>query len=362
MMLCFCIANAYSNDWAIQAQHDLKKTNAIINKYDPYKYVDFKSPYAEWINRGYTEAYKQAALAYDWQSYEKALLFYSNGFKIEHLYLSFDKQILKKKNAQLQHTTTYVASLMKVGKDIVLLKLPSFEAGNNSTLKKSLISITKNITKYRDKKYLIVDLRGNSGGQATYARLLIRRFYGDNFLMSLGPNFIWNKKWTSTDILSPQLIKYISNIKNDPQVKVDLAAHKLKKKSISLSYWPAYAYKPHPAMKDPVESTIILLTDNHCYSMCYQLSRTWLSLAHVYLVGKQPNTMGLITNPIAFPISKYSTLSLASRIMTDPIDAFNRPLKPSYTYDGNIKDSKAVYQWVYTLIKDDKFINLKPSS
>lgn len=355
----FCgAALAATNPWPARTLSDLKQIHHIISQYEPYQFTHIKAPYAAWINQGYFRAKRSAAHASSLASYRKVLNDYVNGFRIEHIYLSFPLSQSKSQNSSNKSSASDNASIRSFGRNGAWIRLPSFKSDDNKQLRLSLQQVNNRISSLRNKRNIIIDLRNNPGGQATYARSLITNLYGKPYLSSLGNQFIWNKKWSSIDVLSPRLIATISLFANDdPTIPPEIKAYQNKQKSFTLSYWPAYQYKQsskHVEVKNPTQAHIFLLTNKYCYSMCYQITRTWLSLPNTILIGQQPNTMGLVTNPIIYPITKYVKLHLASRIITSPTTAFNKPLLPKYIYPGDINDNIAVQAWVRSLIKQPK--------
>ena len=124
-------------------------------------------------------------------------------------------------------------------------------------------------------------------------------------------------------------------------------------------FWPVnYGQKniQHPSKKpNPVKARIVILSNASCGSMCYQFTRTLLTLPGTVLVGQAPNTMDRLTNPVAVPLASHKAiLYLGTREMISPGYAFGHALIPSFRYEGNLSNTPAVKQWILRLYKRKK--------
>jgi hypothetical protein len=302
-------------------------------------------PYKTWIEEGMIQSLRLAKNVTSHSEYNAVLMRYIKGFKIEHLFLTFSQS--KPSNTTMRKQQ--LAFVENTPGNGIWIRLPSFDTDNNMTLANSLKKIIRSMPNYRNKSYIVIDTRNNFGGNGTFARPLMISLYGEKFLKSLGPDFIWNKKWVQLDILSPALLAVLKNQSSEQTLYLQYKKRYLAgQKFVRKSTWPAYSsYQDRQfKMKNPVRAKIILLTNKKCYSMCYEINRTWLQLPNTILLGQAPNTMGLITNPVPHRISHYVTLYLASSIYLSPISAFNNKLVPKQLYSSDINNTVAVKAWV----------------
>ena len=152
------------------------------------------------------------------------------------------------------------------GNDGIWISIPIFASGifiQGNITDKWLTDIAKKLPSYRNKKILVFDLRGNTGGDPKFSNPIIEALYGSDYLKSLGESFIWNQ---------PKKILFIANTDNLSHMVQSNSPQNMINgmKQAILDGKKTYIYQDNSHsnnisnkkiyLKNPVRAKIILLT------------------------------------------------------------------------------------------------------
>ena len=351
--ICYGANLSSTVDWAKVTQKDLDFSYQSIQQIVPYTFFQSEPQLEDCLKKGYANALKQAKAASSYKAYKAIMDNYVNGFKTEHLEISFHPNNMGR---HTKRTKTCKVDYHGFLNNSVWITIPSFQAGSgfdNPQLEKTLKKLINILPTFRNKDLIIFDVRGNGGGGSELARPLILSLYSKKYLLSLGSTFIWNQKWIYVDSLFPGSDKYYAgNVKYSD-------ARKKGEKLYEKSFWPVFYGQNSNVfvnkVNNPVHAKIVILADSRCGSMCYQFTRTLLDLPNTVLIGNSPDTMGRLTNPMAVLLpSHQATLYVGTREMIAPAHAFGFRLQPKYTFTGDGHSDSDVKKWVVNLYEHDK--------
>jgi hypothetical protein len=342
MLSLFLSANIFAtilskadNDWPATTKTDLQFIQSKIQATVPYTFIQSSTAFQKQLHEGFIRAISASSKVANYIQYKHVLENYIDGFQLEHISIHFfaDK-------AKTQHKQIEVKPFFK---DSVWVSITSFQTTKNAALIKQFQSLIKSMPQYRKKKLIVFDLRQNGGGSSEYSRPIIVALYSPEFLRSLGQHFIWNQPWVKLISLNEQTIKRIHNASM-------LNAYKNGERLYEMVFWPVEYGQTVPLKKkivNPVKATVVILSDMHCGSMCYQFVRTLTQLPNTVLVGQAPDIMDRITVPISFDLpSKLGSVAIATEEIVCPAYAFGQKITPKYLYSGDITDTSKVERWI----------------
>ena len=216
----------------------------------------------------------------------------------------------------------------------------------------------------RNAPYVVVDVRGNGGGDDSYARKLADILYGPDYAQAHigkgGDDSICQPVWRA----SPENIKAV-----DTEGKVfaetgeTAGAKEYSEAVIAMKKAMAtdHALTGAPSCTPPesnavatnappfIHGRVFLLTDSICFSSCINMAGFFHDLGAT-LVGQ---TTGADTHfsevrEITLP-SGLSTFSTLQAIESDMPRAIG-PFVPDIPYDGDISDTAALEKWIATSV------------
>lgn len=205
--------------------------------------------------------------------------------------------------------------------------------------------------------YVVVDLRGNSGGDDAYGRALADVLYGAAHVEAvLGPKSsiscpeVWRASPgnIAADTVTAKEFAAIGETAGAKQyrkavddMRTALADHH------ALTAQPVCAPQKHASAAAPsrMKGRVIVLTDSVCFSSCIGTVRFFEKLGAT-LAGQ---TTGADTHyaevrQIVLP-SGLSTFSTLQAIMPD-VPRHVGPYVPAFPYDGDITDTAALERWI----------------
>ena len=168
-------------------------------------------------------------------------------------------------------------------KELVWVSLPSF---NTAKVKShDLKLIVSNIAKYRDKRIVVFDVRGNSGGNSRWGADLLEKFYGKTFSKAIYAADISQKsqvKWRVSSgnrkYLSALLPELAKEFGGESRVYRTFAGvseamdESLRRGETGLlsqaTYQVAKPVEKPVQASSPVSAKVYFLTDGHCASAC----------------------------------------------------------------------------------------------
>lgn len=213
----------------------------------------------------------------------------------------------------------------------------------------SLLKIIHSISNYRNKKIIVFDLRGNTGGNASYFRAILSSLYGNDYIASLGKQHIWNQIWLAAYRVSPANINFFQKSGDNKTTKQLLNAAKAHKSTIIQPIMTP-PKKPHIKINNPVKAKVFLLTDGRCGSSCWLFVRDFLQIPNVTLIGQATHFMTPYSDANSFILPSGKVIvNIPTQFFIQPTDHFGHPFIPSFLYPGYMGDDDALKKWVLKL-------------
>ncbi len=209
----------------------------------------------------------------------------------------------------------------------------------------------------RNAAYVVIDLRGNSGGDDAYGRKLADALYGPAYVESrLGPAA---SDCASVFRASPQNIDAVRKQIPVFQASGDTAAaseytQALQTMEFSISKGAALtgsitctavAKTPSITARSLMHAPVFILSDVSCFSSCINAVGSFRKLGAVQ-IGQitGSDTHYAEVREVLLP-SGLSTFSTLMALMPDA-PAHIGPFVPSISYDGDISDTSALEAWI----------------
>lgn len=222
-------------------------------------------------------------------------------------------------------------------------------------------AITTQKDKIRSSAYVVLDLRGNDGGNSAYGRLVAEQLYGEDYVASiLGVKS--DSPCPSVYRASPGNIEAASNGVRQFEKTGDSRGAKAYTQALrlmqtaaskgqSLTSAPDCHTQPLKPLHDSsslLRAKLFVLTDAACFSSCIKTVGDFLKLGATQI--GEPT--GAVTHysevrELVLP-SGLSTFSTLMGIMTESPLRIG-PFVPKYEFDGDIADTAALEKWVQEL-------------
>ena len=217
----------------------------------------------------------------------------------------------------------------------------------------------------RQAPYVVLDLRGNSGGSSHFGPLIAKALFGDRFVEArLGETAsgaacpkVWRVSERNLERLEfyktrmgPQLGKEV--VESFAREYAGIHAAKAAGKAFSGSVVCGSRAPPRlaPATVVPeFRGRLVLLTDNSCFSSCLLVTDQFRRLGALH-VGEttDANTNYMEVREMKLPsgLSMFSTLQAVAPAEPAQIG----PFTPQVPFGGSIADTAALEKWVQALI------------
>ena len=211
----------------------------------------------------------------------------------------------------------------------------------------------------REKKTVVIDVRGNRGGNYNWFMAFLRAFYGAEYadyyaLARLEiANVVLN---VSKEGDVPQFTAEANAIKVPPDPQMELA-QVLKVKTLAngvsnlIIFDAPIAHLPaRPAEAPPllVKGRVYVLTDTGCYSACLSLIDELRRFPGVIQIGVETaadRRSGGWPDAFEFP-SGLGFVRMGRMVRSGRARGENESWIPTYAFDGDIADTTAVKEWI----------------
>ncbi len=213
----------------------------------------------------------------------------------------------------------------------------------------------------RAARYVVVDLRGNNGGNTFVALRVLNAIWGAGAVAAVRPKNL-QAEWRA----SPQNLAYLDAV--EPVIKKMFGERSVAYGGFDrVRRGLARAIKNgDPLYIDPDEYAILdvaadaprhavsavpyLLTDGACVSSCLNLVDLVLKLPHVVQIGAetQSDTFLLENRPAPLP-SGHAVLQFPIKLYRHRERLANQSYKPAVAWPGDIADTAALETWVAAL-------------
>ncbi|MFC3051523.1 S41 family peptidase [Kordiimonas pumila] len=226
----------------------------------------------------------------------------------------------------------------------------------------------------RDKDFVVIDVRGNSGGTYNWFMAFLRSFYGDDYI----DYYARARLVIENVLLAPEGAKgsgmeappETSNIKMpvDPPMadimeKPTVETLETGARLIRLRK-PIDSMPPLPDEKpiSPVSARVYVLTDYGCASACLSFLDEIMRIPGVIQIGGESH---IDRRSAGWP-SKYHLASglayvnMGRLVRVGRARGENAVWRPHYRFSGNLGDTEAVKKWILTEVIPDDFHRERP--
>ncbi len=277
--------------------------------------------------------------------------------------------------AALGRTTQRETSITPFGPDGAWVRVGIFQTFGTSEADQFRATIAK-AADLRDKRVIVIDVRGNPGGPYNWFMAFLRALYGDEYTayyararLAIFPVFR----------ATPEISTYLSSPGggNDIGMPPDTAADRINEdtrvsegiaKAIAAGR-PVYRVPHHQPPRrspkppaNPVTGKVYVLTDYGCASSCIAFADEMRLMPGVRLIGLETFVDSRTGTPISTPLpSGNATLSVPVMTRDGRDRGDNAPVRPDIMFNGDITDTSAIRSWiVQTVLPADGIKNFRP--
>ena len=233
---------------------------------------------------------------------------------------------------------------------------------------KGVIAHLKKLVKlspsWRDKKYIVLDVRGNGGGNSGWGELILKGIYGEKYFhwAQAQAHVHFTQFWrVSTanynDFITrilPSMAKQYGKSSFDYKVFHESAKQmKLKLDNNQQGYVPQKqeSYNNYHATtqqpKSLTHAKVMIVTDGRCGSSCLSFLDQAVNIPGITLVGKDSHADSIYTELRTITLhSGYATFGIPTKMTYFRKRANNQPYHPNIRYKGDINNTKQLKHWL----------------
>jgi hypothetical protein len=270
-------------------------------------------------------------------------------------------------NIRMQTNYSYQGkfSATTFAKNSIWVSIPSFlpEAPSAITAFKKIIKQAPN---WRNKKLLVIDMRGNLGGNSLWGTELLTSLYGNAYYQQqtaklMQPSYQWRVSSDNLGELKGFYSRYIAkNFGKKSQAYQELqqtingmqqALHNHQ------AYYPANVEQPSATTTDtvisnPVKATIVFLTDGRCASSCLTFADQLFTFPNVIQAGQPTHASTNYTESVVTKLPGGARLYYPMKVQRFRQRKSNQAYIPEkiYYYIGNVNDTAQVASWLMKIL------------
>lgn len=235
------------------------------------------------------------------------------------------------------------------------VSMPYFSV-KNITQQEEIEKIIEQMPTLRTKDFVVLDLRGNPGGQSFWGTKALEALYGDAFpFQSSGGMDRWRVSKDNLSILKEKYVPFLKETTGEGSQELLYIEETIRQMEASTSAF-AESRIPSTNHKKPFnplfKGTLVVVTDSACASSCLTFLSHVLQMPGVIHVGQETtgNSPYVEGRKVELP-SKLGALFFPMKIVAiDPNDYF-KPFTPAHVFDGDIDDTKALEAWIQTTLR-----------
>jgi hypothetical protein len=253
--------------------------------------------------------------------------------------------------------------LSEVRKGVFWIGAPSFDDSDAIQIEALIAQVRESGNALRSARAVVVDLRGNGGGNAAWATQLAQAVFSHEVLTQYAlPASQWAADWRA----SADNVTHARRVEQDSaqrfgqfsperqtasRIADRLAAWQLK----SPPLWrdgaddlpaPASRQPPRARGAKPFRATVYLLTNGTCASACLDFIDIAWAMPGTRLLGSTTSADGLLMDVRFVPLpSGKATLSIPQKVMRARARGALQPYVPDVKFMGDWNDDVAVRAW-----------------
>ena len=354
-------AQDIAHNWAL---NDLIFAREVILENHPGVYNNLDLEFCNHVNLFFNNAKIRLVNAEDDNLRKQILHEFGKSFNDIHLRIIFPKET-PVVAAVAEPVVTRDQFLCNITDTVCYVKLPTFDPDEKET--EVIKSIIDTMPAVCHASYILFDVRGNGGGSSMWGKKIIDSLFG--------VRYTHHKRAKS---LEKQYVEWRASASNIAYMSTDVREHVNKNfgKESKVSKWMEHiisgmqkTYDAHDMLyrdfshtfheiSDVVEtgslcaSTIIVLIDGHCASACLDfIDELKLMGKQVILIGKQTMADSLYMECRSLPLpSGKGAIVVPIKVYRNRPRGHNVPYVPDIEYVGDINDTQAVKQYIFSLL------------
>lgn len=294
-----------------------------------------------------------------WAEKIKTVTYRFNGIEQTHKleWTEIDQEAVARYTQLAAYGLSPQFSIHEFGDEGIWVSIPTFNIQREG-VKEALLEIIDRLPGFRDKKSIVFDLRGNTGGGSHWVVEILCALYGKDYLSSV-PH-IKNEKALADDRLTINMIQKLKKSVegSDDQKLIDhyqkaTAAYEkgdlFMRRSTDVHFFSEIK-QPGLHVVNPVSAKVYLLTDGRCFSSGLIFADTILSIPGVVHIGASTNADTQFSQAIAIQLpSQQSFLHVPTMVRRNWERGDNEPYHPKHVYQGYMGNQKQLEDWVVSL-------------
>jgi hypothetical protein len=296
-----------------------------------------------------------------WVNYPKQCVFRDSLNKEIIIDLSWDK-VLDYINPDLAaYSYNPKFDIVEFDSNAIWVSIPSFSATKKENLDwlKKLVSTA---TQWRNKKLIVIDVRGNSGGNSQWGEDILTKLYSKQFfswVQSRKPDGSYNQWRVSTENLNflktvgINYIKKTSGINSGPYKYISRVidhmeiAIKQKKSLVKVNDNNVYSEKTKKSFLNPVKARVIIITDGRCGSSCLSFLDQAIIMPDIIQAGAPTHANSIYTGYRKVKLlSGFAQFGFPMMATINRKRLNNQPYIPKYIFPGDINDTEKLKKWI----------------
>jgi hypothetical protein len=224
--------------------------------------------------------------------------------------------------------------------------------------KKLYAAIDTNLAEIRSAQVVVIDLRGNGGGNSDYGDRLARRLFGDPLVNA--HQLVWGDLVLKAGPLSRQwATEGLAQAAGNPEwlasikpVADKLAAAPPGSKVVIDNGGNAPA--PAARVPSPMKARVVVLVDHACFSACLDTLDVLTRLPGVQLAGVETGADTIFMDGMRAPLpSGKATITFGIKAWVQRKRGSNLPYRPApaLRYTGPLSDEAALRAWLAAKLK-----------
>ncbi|MGE0174593.1 MAG: S41 family peptidase [Oligoflexales bacterium] len=243
------------------------------------------------------------------------------------------------------------------------ISVPTFSAQNDESLaalNKLIADLNASTEEMRKAQIIVVDVRGNHGGNSSWGNAIIRALWGDEMFDTYRPKsegIKWRVSIDTYRYLSEDLLPMIKNQfgESSPEYvefknEIDGFKEALDRGDLWFNPYERGVRPETEKPENPVKANVYFLTDPACFSSCLLFADRMRLLPNVVQIGlatRADTKYGEVRSE-SLP-SGLATMMGPQKIFLGRLRTDNEPYVPKFRWSGEMSDQVGLERWVLDL-------------